>query len=91
MLENTLREYWGDSSEPVMIAIESQERKPMTTDEFMSHCVACGGDWGAMLLTGIKKLWPAVYDAIPAKMGRHAFFALCEVLNLLGVAESLDD
>lgn len=34
----------------------------MTLDTFMNHCTACGGNWTAMLMTGIKEVAPEVYD-----------------------------
>lgn len=37
----------------------------MTYKDFLSHCVACGGDWTSMLASGVKELWPEEYDALP--------------------------
>ena len=59
--------------------------KPMTFDEFSKHCTACGGDWGAMLLSGVHELYPEVWDAIPSAMGAHAFATICNLLVLLNV------
>lgn len=36
----------------------------MTFDEFLNHCFACGGNLGAMLLTGIKALFPEDFDEV---------------------------
>ena len=61
----------------------------MPASKFVSdYCVACGGNWGAMLLTGIKALFPAVYDEIPEKLGINgvdAFLNVCETLQALNV------
>lgn len=57
---------------------------------FLDYCYCCGGDWGAMLLTGIKKLYPEVWDAIPNNMGVFAFVDLCNVLILCGVDTSAE-
>lgn len=38
-----------------------------------------------MILTGIKALYPEVWNAIPEKMGSQAFACLCYVLQLLDV------
>ena len=38
-----------------------------------------------MLLTGIRELWPAVYDAIPDDMGCFAFECIADILILCGV------
>ena len=60
---------WKEDGIKVLETITHQHTVPMTTDDFLSnHCYACGGNWGAMLLTGIKALYPDVYDAIPDNM-----------------------
>ena len=38
----------------------------MTMNEFMQNCSACGGNWGAMLLTGIKRVFPEYYAEVEA-------------------------
>ena len=76
---------WKEDGIKVLEVIAAQNTTPMTTDEFLTHCTACGGDWGAMLLTGIKALYPEVYDAIPDNMGHFAWRCICETLELLQV------
>lgn len=76
---------WGEDGKKVLEAIARQDIKAMSSDEFLSHCTACGGNWGGMFLTGIKELYPEVYEAIPAQMGKNAFFVICAVLDLLQV------
>lgn len=76
---------WKEDGIKVLETISAQQVTPMTNDEFMSHCIACGGDWGAMLLSGVKALYPAVYNAIPDHMGCFAFRCICEVLELLQI------
>ena len=82
------REYiahnWG---EEVLAVIDKQEVRPMTQEEFLNHCTACGGNWGGMFLTGIKELWPEVWEAIPDDMGHFAWSCLCITIKLLGVAQ----
>ena len=61
------------------------------TKEFLNHCVCCGGDWGAMFLSGIKKLYPCVYKAIPDHMGatgNEAFINIIYVMMLCGLDTS---
>ena len=61
------------------------------TKEFLDHCVCCGGDWGAMFLSGLKKLYPSVYAAIPDDMGatgNEAFINIIYVMMLCGVDTS---
>ena len=78
-----INELWGAE---VLEVIDRQRTVPMTIDEFMSnHCISCGGNWLAMLITGIKDLYPEVYDAIPDQMGEYAFFCTCRVLELLQI------
>ena len=86
---DTLR-YYCDGADAVISAIESQKTTPMTMNEFLSHCTACGGNWGGMLLSGINKLYPEVYDAIPDEMGYNAFVCICTILNMLGVTTQED-
>lgn len=78
---------WKEAGVNVLEAIERQAIAPMTMDDFLSHCTACGGDWNGMFLTGIKTLYPEVYEAIPDDMGSFAFRCICEVLELLQIKE----
>lgn len=73
---------WGAD---VLAVIEQQHTAPMTMDNFLKHCVACGGDWGTMLLSGIKALYPNVYNAIPDNMGHFAWRCICDTLELLQI------
>jgi hypothetical protein len=66
--------------------------------EFLNYCSACGGNWGAMLLTGIKRVFPEEYndvckqyDSIPCTGGGiHKFAFLCEWLDKHGVKSETD-
>lgn len=74
---------WGESGISVLEEIEKTNKLSMTFAEFLNeHCTACGGNWSGMLLTGIKKLFPDIYEAIPDDMGIFSFRALCTVLKL---------
>ena len=81
-LTTMLMKDWG---EKVVPEIFSAPKIHMTQKEFLSNCIACGGNWGGMLLTGIRELWPAVYDAIPDDMGCFAFECIADILILCGV------
>lgn len=74
--------YWGND---VLTTIERSKPLAMSFDVFMKHCTACGGNWGGMLLTGIRELRPQVWDAIPDNMGSHAWLCITSVIELLGV------
>lgn len=79
-----LIECWGAAGVAV-IRSAKQEKKEMTFDEFLSHCTMCGGNWGGMLLTGIRELFPETYEAIPDRMGCFAFSLICNTLTLCGI------
>lgn len=82
-----LRERWGEAADKV-IAECSKVNFNGNSVEFVKHCTACGGNWGGMLCTGIKALFPDVYAAMPEKLGRNgaeAFENVCYVLQLCGV------
>ena len=38
---------------------------PMTLKEFVSHGVACGGNWTATLLSALKVVDKPLWDSIP--------------------------
>ena len=76
---------WKEDGIKVLEAITAQNITPMTMPEFLNNCLACGGNWGGMLLTGIKALYPDVYEAIPDNMGHFAFRCICETLELLQI------
>ena len=73
---------WGDE---ILSVIDATVKIPMPCKEFLTHCTACGGNWGAMLLTGINELYPDVYNAIPDDMGTFAWRCICEVMVLLDI------
>ena len=77
-----VRTEWGDD---IIKEICFAEKKPMPLDEFFTYCTACGGNWGGMLLTGVRELYPAVWDAIPDNMGVNAFATICNLLFLLNI------
>ena len=45
----------------------------MTFSEFLSNCTACGVNWGAMLLTGIKRVFPDNYEEVEKKYNSMDF------------------
>lgn len=80
---------WGADGENV-VRLCWVNRRSMPMKEFLKHCTACGGDWGQMLLTGIRALSKEVYDAIPNDMGVQPFITLCQVLILMGIDTSAE-
>lgn len=87
--QQDLIEFWGEYRGKAIIA-ECAKVTPFNNDSkaFLEHCTACGGNWGGMLLTGIKKLYPRVWEVIPEDMGCFAWQALCATLILCGVDTS---
>ena len=75
---------WGDH---ILEVVDRQTTTPMTNKEFLTHCTACGGNWVGMLLTGIKKLYPEVYDAVPENLGFLAWNCVCILCTLLNITE----
>ena len=67
----------------------------MTKKEFLNNCTACGGNWVAMLLSGIERVFPENYESVVAEVeeigfgngGVLAFAYICEWLEKNGVVE----
>ena len=78
-----IQEHWGDA---VLTAIDAEPALQMSFDEFLDHCTAHGGNWGGMLLSGLKKLRPKVWDAIPDDMGPFSWALICDTIKLCGVS-----
>lgn len=83
--QNQIIDSWGKDGEKVIE--ECAKVTPFNNDikAFLEHCLACGGNWGGMFLSGIQKLYPKVWDAIPDDLGVFAFGNICSVLILCGV------
>ncbi len=84
-MENLIKWWGAETAEKVIVACFYENPFNGSFDDFLKHCTMCGGNWGGMLLTGIKKLYPKVWDVIPDNMGINAFASLLDVLLLLGV------
>lgn len=83
--QDFLVENWGEDGKRVIEAIFECSTTPISMKEFMEWCTACGGNWGGMLLSGVKKLYPKVWNAIPQNMGTHAWGCICYTLMLLRI------
>ena len=88
--QNFIVENWEERGEAVIEACHRITPFNDTFDEFLKHCTACGGNWGGMLLTGIRKLWPEVYANIPDDMGINVWACICYTLLLCGVDTTSD-
>ena len=88
--QDNLVRWWGEDGKRVIEAIfnytdDNINWRGTSVNEFFQVCTACGGNWGGMLLSGIKELFPSVWDAIPQNMGTHAWECICYTLMLLGI------
>lgn len=86
--QKTLIEYWGKEGERVIEVCAKTTPINMGCDEFLNHCFACGGNWGGMLLSGLRELRPRVWYAVPDDMGPFAWVCICSTLVLCGVDTS---
>jgi len=83
---------WGEEDgEKIIVAVHTAPRVDMSFKEFFgNHCIACGGNWVAMVYSGIKSIAPAVAAAIPDRV-THPFKEFATLLNiayLLGVCDT---
>lgn len=55
----------------------------MNFSEFLTHCTACGGNWTAMLMSGIKTVFPEHFAQMEDK--EYSFEDLFDELLKCGV------
>lgn len=53
----------------------------MTFKQFLEKCTACGGNWTAMLMSGIKEVAPEIYEGMPDRS--FSFDEICFIVNHL--------
>jgi hypothetical protein len=87
--QETVVDYWGEDGKKVIE--ECARVTPFNGDvkTFLDHCTCNGGNWGGMFLSGIKKLYPNVWEAVPDDMGVFAWNGICNTLILCGVDTSI--
>ena len=85
IMEDMVRDDWGDEAERIIAACREVEPVCMDIVEFIESCVDCGDAWGLTLLTGISRLFPSVYDAMPSYLGKETWGGLLPVLELCGI------
>lgn len=76
---------WKESGVNVVEECDKVKKFSGNLQEFLTHCTACGGDWGNMFLSGVKALYPDVWNSIPDKMGVFSFVGIMATLNYLGI------
>lgn len=75
---------WKEKGIAIVEYIKTLNVTPQPMENFLSFCTPCGGNWGGMLLSGLKELYPTIWELIPENMGVFGFGALCDVVALLG-------
>ena len=83
--QDILVKYWGNDGEKVIEECARINPFNESMETFFEYCTCCGGNWGGMILSGIRKLFPSVYNAIPDNMGHMAFYCICSTVLLCGV------
>lgn len=86
--QKNLVEYWGEDGKKVIEECAKAVPFNGNVETFLKHCTCYGGNWGGMFLSGIKKLYPNVWEAIPDDMGTFAWGGVCNTLILCGVDTS---
>lgn len=90
--QEKLVQHWGEDGKRVIEKCHKVNPYNKLFEVFIrEECSCCGGDWGAMILTGIRRLYPDVYDAIPNHMGMYAFILLCYICLLCGIDTTVTD
>lgn len=80
--QKDIAQSWG---EEIVMECMKYESLQMSANEFLDKCTACGGNWGGMLLSGVKVLRPVIWEMIPENMGHNAWLHICNLLVLLGI------
>ena len=56
----------------------------MSGREFLNNCTAYGGNFAAMIMSGIRKCFPEQYDSMPSDK-QYDMFELLEITQACGV------
>ena len=57
-------------------------------DDFIKNdCMACGGNWTRMILSGIKRRWPEFWDSLPNK--NYDFLEAVDIVDNKLIADYL--
>lgn len=85
IIEDMIRDDWGECAEAIIEACNRAEPASADFEAFIEECVDCGDAWGLTLLTGISKLFPEVYFAMPGYLGKETWGGLLPILALCGL------
>jgi hypothetical protein len=89
---NDIINFWGEEvGNNVIVAIHEAPKYRgsgrLPWKEFLDYCTACGGNWVGLIISGLRKIAPEVFDALPDNLGNptKAFATICNIVYLLGV------
>ena len=87
--QKTIVDCWGEDGKKVIA--ECAKINPFNGEmsAFLEHCVRRGSNWSNIFLSGIKKLYPNVWAAVPDNMGVYAWNEIGNLLILCGIDTSL--
>lgn len=54
---------------------------------FFSPELTSAGEWFSIFMSGLKKVAPDIWDAIPSNPGAHGLDAICCVMTMIGITE----
>lgn len=83
VVNDVLRQWGEDGNDIINTAFKVHEK--LTFEGFMSECKGCEGDWVAIILSGMERIYPAVYSTLPPIFGQEALDGLTKILILCGV------
>ena len=81
---DTLEKHWGKAGKEIATMCLNDQLN-IDGDHFLKKCTACGGNWGGMFLSGIKRARPEIREVIPDNMGNYAWVCILSILILLNV------
>ena len=67
-----------------LIDLAKDYNKPIKFDDYLKGCTAYGGNWTAMMLSGIKNNYPEFYKVMPNDY-IYTSTVVFELLQALGV------
>lgn len=88
--EETLLALWGLDGYAILKYVESIDLKKYDLETFLTQDCISTSDFGQLILSGLKKVFPTVYRMIPEDMSVFAFVALYELLYILNVRKKED-
>ena len=80
-----LESVWKNDGLKIATEIYSLNPQGMSSEDFLKYCTVDKNSTLHTLLSGIQKLFPEVWAAIPEDMGYSAIRGVRSILNLLNI------